>query len=208
MSVLSKITGIGINPLKGKVKIDPLKAVGTGLALGTFGIGPLAGTAAKIGSAIGLGSKLPTKSGAYNPENDPDLQDPFRLPNDSSGGILDRFRPVTDAVKTGRKALGLGPLTLGNIAGGAKGLVTGSDGGLDLSKILNLGAGAEGIYNTIEANKLRGKALDAATSNYNARAPLRTQGLSMLTNVQRPDLSQTFQAASNNPYSSRYRKVG
>lgn len=76
MSWLSSITGIGINPLgKTKVKIDPVKALGTALTVGSMGgLGPVAGAlgripgvaagAAKVGGVL---SKVPgaTKVGGY-----------------------------------------------------------------------------------------------------------------------------------------------
>lgn len=63
MSMLSKFTGIGINPLKGKIKIDPLKAIGTALTVGTMGgFGPIAGLASKVGGSglAGLAAKAGT----------------------------------------------------------------------------------------------------------------------------------------------------
>lgn len=58
MSILSSVTGIGINPFgKRKLKIDPLKALATAATVGSFGsLGPLAGIAGKVGS---IASKVP-----------------------------------------------------------------------------------------------------------------------------------------------------
>jgi hypothetical protein len=67
MSWLSKATGIGINPLKGKIKIDPLKALGTALTVGSMGsLGPVAAIASKIPGAASLGG-LATKIGGVIP---------------------------------------------------------------------------------------------------------------------------------------------
>jgi hypothetical protein len=67
MSWLSKATGIGINPLKGKIKIDPLKALGTALTVGSMGsLGPVAAIASKIPGAATLGG-LASKVGGMIP---------------------------------------------------------------------------------------------------------------------------------------------
>jgi len=52
MSILSKVTGIHISPKHG-IHIEPLKALGTALTVGSLGgFGPLAGIAGKVGSAV------------------------------------------------------------------------------------------------------------------------------------------------------------
>lgn len=71
MSVLSKITGIGISR-KG-IKINPGRALSTALTLGSFGaLGPVAGMLgkvpgiAKIGGALKLGGLFGKGAGAVN----------------------------------------------------------------------------------------------------------------------------------------------
>lgn len=61
MSILSKLTGVHISG-KG-VRIEPMKALGTALTIGSFGgLGPIAGLASKIPGVAKLGgmaSKIP-----------------------------------------------------------------------------------------------------------------------------------------------------
>lgn len=68
MSWLSSLTGVGISP-KG-IKINPMKALGTALTVGTLGsAGPLAGVmsripgAAAVGGLIGKAKKIPGVGG-------------------------------------------------------------------------------------------------------------------------------------------------
>lgn len=112
MSMFSSLTGIGINPFgKTKVKINPIKALGTALTVGSMGgLGPVAGAlgripgvaagAAKVGGVLG---KIPGASkvggfllngfgkagqnvqpGGYN-VNDPS-QNPYANPDDPNAG--------------------------------------------------------------------------------------------------------------------------
>ena len=76
MSILSSVTGIGVNPFgKTKVKIDPLKAAGTALTIGSMGglrpvagaLGRIPGVAAGAAKVGGVLSKVPgaTKVGGF-----------------------------------------------------------------------------------------------------------------------------------------------
>lgn len=64
---------------------------------------------------------------------------------------------------------------------------------------LAIGSGIEGIQNQNQSNQLTGQALASATDAYNAKAPVRTRAIQMLSDTSRPDLSRVF-ADPGNPY--------
>lgn len=76
------------------------------------------------------------------------------------------------------------------------------DGSIDYGALLKLGIGAgtayEGYKSNQQATDDRKKALDLASAQYNANAPLRAQATAGLQQTQRPDLSPLF--ADGNPY--------
>lgn len=76
------------------------------------------------------------------------------------------------------------------------------DGSIDYGALLKLGIGAgtayEGYKSNQQATDDRKKALDLASAQYNANAPLRAQATQGLQQTQRPDLSPLF--ADGNPY--------
>lgn len=86
-----------------------------------------------------------------------------------------------------------------------------SGGGGNSSSLLNMlmqaGALGSGVYNTVQSNKYRGKAVNQATDAYSADAPLRDAAKKKLLSPFTPDLSDVYQNEQN-PFSSRYRTVG
>lgn len=64
---------------------------------------------------------------------------------------------------------------------------------------LAIGSGIEGIQNQNQSNQLTGQALASATDAYNAKAPVRTRAIQMLSDTSRPDLSRVF-ADPGDPY--------
>jgi len=159
--MLSKFTGIGINPLKGKIKIDPKKALMTGLTAASFGgFGPLAGVAGKVGS---LASKIPgaTKAaGIYNTIRNSGVAQAARTLN---GG-----KALT--VKNTLSGLGKNVSKFGGQAFGA----------IKENPLEYAGAAAAGI-NAERAMKragdYSGKAVATAEQSYAERAPLRKLGV-------------------------------
>lgn len=90
------------------------------------------------------------------------------------------------------------------IGSAAKGALLGKDGkfGLDdIGNLVSLGSGVmsgvEGYNNGQKADDLRQQALDAATQDYAARAPLRTQGQ-----------AQMLAVGKSNPFATNYQAPG
>lgn len=197
MSILSSLTGIHIS--KKGVHIEPLKALGTALTVGSFGgLGPLAGIAGKVGSvatkipgvakvAGGIGTGYNTLKGAGV---DPlagktlpgvgttdqgmiaDARGAAGVGDDSSW--LDK---ATGLVKDVRKATGAGPITLKNTLGGLAKKVGGAIMDNPLETIGGTAAGANAIAEFKRGGDLSDKALQTAEQSYSERAPLRQLGV-------------------------------
>lgn len=151
-SLLSRITGIGLNPFgKTKVKIDPLKALGTLATAGSFGaLGPVAGALESI-PGVGALAGLAGKVGGMIP-----------------APILNAGKGIWNAVE-GKAG-----------ATGADGSGAGGSGGIDWGNLLKYGLGtAAGVsgYNT--ANAQSKQATDLTNRSLNIADRLASQGAAM-----------------------------
>lgn len=185
MSWLSKTTGVHIS--KHGVHIEPVKALGTALTIGSVGgLGPLAGISGKIGS---VASHIPgaAKAGAV------------------LGGLKKIGQHTPQAVGGPQGAIDMA--TAGDEGGFMGGLkkVGGflSDHG---DQLLGGAALGEGYLNQRKSNNLSNEALNLARQSYADRAGLRKLGVSQMLDQTAPDLSSTF-ADPNNPY-AKMRRVG
>jgi hypothetical protein len=225
MSWLSKTTGIGIS--KHGIKIDPIQAGLTALAVGTGGLSSPA-AAARAAAKVAIPkmiNNIPQVMRNGQPINIGDMQeDPVNSnPNPNGGGIIDR---ITGAVKDVRKATGgkaitlkntLGKpvrdamggnaITLGNVIRNPIGALKGGVSSLLQNPEYAL-AGAAGVNAATaykRAGDYRNKGIALAEKSYSDRAPLRTTGVSGMNNTQRVDTSQLIQDPSN-PF-ARKRKM-
>lgn len=200
MSWLSKVTGIGINPLKGKIKIDPLKALGTGLTVASFGgLGPLAGVAGKVGSVASHIPGAGTVGKVYNTIRGSKL-DPLAgksLPGVGTtydarsgerprmgGGLID---DITGFVHDVRKASGAKPITLKNTLGGVVRKIGGTILNNPLETAGGIAAGVSAAQAYKRAGDYEGKAIKTKEQSYAERAPLRQRGVAgMLKDTSQP----------------------
>lgn len=193
MSWLSEATGIHISP-KG-VHIDPMKALGTALAVGTGGVGAglkmvggkLAGPLLNRGQSQPMDEQLPDEiptATYYNPDGSIKSQTP-----------IDGMKPVSQAAPQS--------------GGGWGDLLKQGLGFLGNHKDDLLGGAAlyEGYKNNKQGTDLRNEGLDLLKNSYGERAGLRKLGVQGMMNEQAPDLSGVFAPAASNPY-SRLKKVG
>lgn len=117
------------------------------------------------------------------------------IPDSIEGKLGD----IQGAVKTARKAAGIGPITPGSVLRTAVGAATGGAG--------LTGEGALNAANLIAAqdaarkrDRLLGKAVNVAEQDYAARGAYRDAAKAKLLNPTRPDLSETYGSDAYNPY--------
>jgi hypothetical protein len=209
--VMGGIRGAFGGYLPGAAGVGSAATAGSGLAgveaAGKAAIPQLAKSMGLSG-LMGMGSGAASaagSSGDFNPSSGPsvgvtgDGTNPgVSVPTDygtnggdsSGGGLLSQFRPLLSGV------------------GNALGLTGGSGpGGLNLSNLLQTGAGAEGVYNALQSNKLRSQAMDAATQNFAQRAPLRTAGVNMLSPITRQSSMAPYVNQANPFAQSQFRTL-
>lgn len=189
MSILSDVTGIGINPFgKRKFKIDPLKALGTVATVGSFGgLGPVAGALSHIpgGAAMVKGA---TKVGGV-------LSAGKRLLGGGNSGVPEVTR-------------GGVPISLSDINPNIPADPSGADGGgggiMDFLKghAGDIGVGALGVFdaaNAARASKRQGnlsdEALRLSKDRWNSGAGLREAGTAGL--MAPVDFNQVYSDPTN-----------
>lgn len=157
------------------------------------GQGALTGAAAGLaGSGIRqIGSKI-ASMGAQK-----------MLPGATSGGAT---IPGTDIPVPDGGTTASGPGLGGALSSvGSALLPKNADGSINWAKAaqlgLTVGAGVEGIQNSNKASALQKQALDAATGDYNLRAPLRTAAYAALANPVKANDSNLFDPT--NPYARK-----
>lgn len=197
MSILSSVTGIGINPFgKRKIKIDPLKALGTALTVGSMGgLGPLAGIAGKVGSAA---SHIPGAAKAATVL--------------SAGKRLLGGGGVPQVTRNGQ------PISLSDInpnmpGGGADAGSGGGGGGLmdflkgHLGDIAVGGLGAADAANAARASKRQGQLQDemlsGARETWAQGAPLRAAGRARLLQPRAPVDFNAVYGDPTNPFAPK-----
>lgn len=193
MSILSSVTGIGINPFgKRKIKIDPLKALGTALTVGSMGgLGPLAGIAGKVGSAA---SRIPgaAKAGAV-------LSAGKRLLGGGDG--------VPQVMRNGQ------PISLSDLNPNMPGGGAGAGGGLmdflkgHMGDIAVGGLGAADAANAARASKRQGQLQDemlsGARETWAAGEPLRAAGRARLLQPRAPVDFNAVYGDPTNPFAPK-----
>lgn len=197
MSWLSSATGVHIS--KHGVHIEPLKALGTALTVGSLGgLGPVAGALSRIpgaATAAGALSKIPGagKVGGY-------LASHLGggAPTAPGGnGVGDPNAPINIDPNTGLEDMN---------AGGGGGIGGYLKSALDGINPLQAGLGVAGVVNAgqlgAKANKYAGQAMDSAAGSYAERAGLRKAGVQGMLNPQVPDTSNLSRIRSANPYSA------
>lgn len=199
MSILSSVTGIGINPFgKRKIKINPMKALGTALTVGSMGgFGPIAaglshipGGAALLSGASRAKAALTTGKGALA------LGAGKRLLGGGGGG-------VPQVTRNGQ------PISLSdinpNMPGDPSAAPPGGGGLMDFLKghagdIAVGGLGAMDAANAARASKRQGQLQDemlsGARETWAQGAPLRAAGRARLLQPRAP---VDFNAAYGDP---------
>lgn len=196
MSILSSVTGIGINPFgKRKIKIDPMKALGTALTVGSMGgFGPVAGALSHVPGGAALVKGATKFGGAVTAGK--------RLLSGGGGG------GVPQVMRNGQ------PISLSDVNPNMPADPTGAgDGGgggfMDFLKghagdIAVGGLGALGAFNSARASKRQGQLTDemlsGAKENWAAGEPLRAAGRARLLQPRPPVDWNAVYADPTNPF--------